>query len=226
MYATYSQGYQPQSAGTIGDPERFGGPFDPLTSTMYEGGVKTEFLNKLLSINLAVYHIELNNILINANDAQNPDLLRQLGQQQARGVELDIYGQVLPNLSVTANFAVNKTFITKSEDEAEVGDILPNAPRNQGGIWAKYTFTMPAFKGIGIGAGANYVSSRTTFSEILTLPSYVVADVALYYSIDRFKLSANLNNVFNKTHWVGGYDFNRLFPGTPRNFLIGVGYTF
>ena len=95
VYATYSQGYQPQSAGTIGDPERFGGPFDPLTSTMYEGGVKTEFLSKLLSINLAVYHIELNNILINANDPQNPDLLRQLGQQQARGVELDVYGQVL-----------------------------------------------------------------------------------------------------------------------------------
>ena len=226
IYATYSQGYQPQSAGTIGDPERFGGPFDPLTSTMYEGGVKTEFLSKLLSINLAVYHIELNNILINANDPQNPDLLRQLGQQQARGVELDIYGQVLPNLSVTANLAVNKTFITKSEDEAEVGNILPNAPRNQGGIWAKYTFNMPTLKGIGIGAGANYVSSRTTFSDILTLPSYVVADVALYYTIDRFKLSANLNNVFNKTHWVGGYDFNRLFPGTPRNFLIGVGYIF
>ena len=226
IYATYSQGYQPQSAGTIGDPERFGGPFDPLTSTMYEGGVKTEFLSKLLSINLAVYHMELNNILINANDPQNPDLLRQLGQQQARGVELDIYGQVLPNLSVTANLAVNKTFITKSEDEAEVGNILPNAPRNQGGIWAKYTFNMPTLKGIGIGAGANYVSSRTTFSDILTLPSYVVADVALYYTIDRFKLSANLNNVFNKTHWVGGYDFNRLFPGTPRNFLIGVGYIF
>ena len=226
VYVTYAQGYQPQSAGTIGDPERFGGPFEPLTSTMYEGGVKTEFLSKLLSINLAVYHIELNNILINANDPQNPDLLRQLGQQQARGVELDVYGQVLPNLSVTANFAINKTYITKSDDEAEVGNILPNAPRNQGGIWAKYTFTMPALKGIGIGAGANYVSSRTTFSEILTLPSYAVADLALYYTIDRFKLSANLNNVFDKTHWVGGYDFNRLFPGTPRNFLIGVGYTF
>lgn len=226
VYATYSQGYQPQSAGTIGDPERFGGPFDPLTSTMYEGGLKTEFLSKLLSINLAAYHIELNNILINANDPQNPDLLRQLGQQQARGIELDVYGQVLPNLSVTANLAINKTFITESENEAEIGDILPNAPRHQGGIWAKYTFTMPTLKGIGVGAGANYVSSRTTFSDILTLPSYVVADVALYYTIDRFRLSANLNNVFNKTHWVGGYDFNRLFPGTPRNFLIGVGYTF
>lgn len=226
FYATYAQGYQPQGAGTIGDPDRFGGPFDPLTSTMYEGGAKTELLNKLLSINLAIYHIELNNILINANDPGNPDLLRQLGQQQARGVELDVYGQVLPNLSVTANFAINKTFITKSDNEAEIGDILPNAPRNQGGIWAKYAFTLPALKGIGVGVGANYVSTRTTFSDILTLPSYVVADMALYYTIDRFKLSANVNNVFDKIHWVGGYDFNRLFPGAPRNFLIGVGYIF
>jgi iron complex outermembrane receptor protein len=226
LYATYAQGYQPQTAGTIGDPERYGGPFDPLTSVMYEGGAKTELLSKQLSINLAVYHIELNNILINANDQQNPDRLRQLGQQQSRGVEVDVYGQILPNLSVTANFASNKTFITESAEEEEIGNILPNAPRNKAGIWTKYTFTMPALKGIGIGAGVNYVSSRTTFSDILTLPSYVVADVALYYTIDRFKLSVNLNNVFDKTHWVGGYDFNRLFPGTPRNFLVGVGYTF
>lgn len=226
LYATYAQGYQPQGAGTIGDPERFGGPFDPLTSTMYEGGAKTELLNKQLTINLAVYNIELNNILINANDPGNPDKLRQLGQQRSRGVEVDVYGQVLPNLSITANFAINRTTITKSANEAEIGTILPNAPKNQGGIWAKYTFTIPALKGIGMGVGANYVSSRTTFSTVLTLPSYVVADAALYYTIDRFKLSANLNNAFNKTHWVGGYDFNRLFPGTPRNFLIGVGYIF
>lgn len=226
VYVTYAQGYQPQGAGTIGDPGRFGGPFDPLTSTMYEGGAKMEFINKQLSINAAIYHIEQNNILINANDPGNPDLLRQLGQQRSRGIELDAYGQIRPNLSITANFTINETIITESDDPDEIGNTLPNAPKHQGGIWAKYTFTIPALDGIGVGAGANYVSSRATLSDILTLPSYVVADAALYYTIDKFKLSANFNNVFNKTHWVGGYDFNRLFPGTPRNFLIGVGYTF
>ncbi|MGV3763640.1 TonB-dependent siderophore receptor [Parapedobacter sp.] len=226
FYATYAQGYQPQGAGTIGDPDRYGGPFDPLTSTMYEGGAKMEFLNKHLAINAAIYQIEQNNILINANDPENPDRLRQVGQQRSRGIELDVYGQLLPNLSVTANWAVNETMITESENEAEEGNILPNAPKNQGSIWAKYIFTNRVLHGIGIGVGTNYVSTRTTFSEVLTLPSYVVADAALYYTIDKFRLSANLNNVFNKTHWVGGYDFNRLFPGTPRNFLVGIGYTF
>jgi len=223
LYVTYAQGYQPQGAGYIGDPERYGGPFDPLTSTMYEGGAKMEFLNKLLSINAAIYRIEQNNTLMPTGVG---DMLRQIGQQQSKGIELDVYGQVLPNLSITANLAINETKITESLDESEIGNILPNAPKHQGGIWAKYTFTIPALNGIGIGAGANYVSTRTTFNADLMLPSYVVADAALYYTIDKFKLSANLNNVFDKTHWVGGYDFNRLYPGRPRNFLIGVGYTF
>src|SRR5690606_5310020 len=194
LYAACAEGDQAQGAGPIGGPERLGRPFDPLTRTMYEGGAKTELFNKMLSVDLAVYHIELNNILINANDPQNPDRLRQVGQQRARGMELDVYGQVLPNLSITANFALNKTFITESDDEAEIGDILPNAPRTQGGIWAKYTFSTPSLNGIGIGIGANYVSTRTTFSDLLMLPSYVVADVPLYYAIDRLKLPAHLTN--------------------------------
>src|SRR5690606_15933309 len=140
LYLTYAQGYQPQGAGTIGDPETFGGPFDPLTSTMYEGGAKMEFFNKQLSINTAIYQIEQNNILISANNPENPDELRQLGQQRARGIELDVYGRILPNLSVTANFAFNETIITESDNKEEEGNVLPNAPKNMGGIWAKYTF--------------------------------------------------------------------------------------
>ncbi|MGO1650286.1 MAG: TonB-dependent siderophore receptor, partial [Sphingobacterium sp.] len=100
VYANYAQGYQPQSASIIADPDRYGGPFDPLTSVSYEIGAKSELLSNLLAINLAVYHIEKNNILMNANDGDNPDLLRQLGQQRSRGVEIDVNGQILPNFSV------------------------------------------------------------------------------------------------------------------------------
>ncbi|RQP17563.1 TonB-dependent receptor [Parapedobacter defluvii] len=226
IYANYTQGYQPQSANIVADPERYGGPFEPMTSKSFEGGVKTEFFNKLLAINTAIYHIEKNNILIDANDDVNPDLRRQIGQQRSRGIELDVNGQILSNLSITANVAINNTVITKSDDPAEEGKRMPNAPKHKGGIWAKYTFKLPALNGVGIAAGANYISERNTQNAALILPSYVVADAALYYAFDKFRITANLNNVFNKTHWVGGYDYNRLFPGTPRNFLVGVGYTF
>lgn len=226
FYGTYAEGYQPQGAGTIGAPEIYGGPFDPLISNMIEAGAKSELFEKRLSMNLAVYKIEQNNILMNAGAAGNPQLLRQIGQQQSTGIELDINGQVLSNLSVTANFSLGKARITESVIAKEIGQALPNSPKTQGGFWAKYIFNSPAMKGVGVGMGANYVSERPTLSNILTLPAYTLVNAALYYNIDKFRISGNFNNIFDKTHWLGGYSHNRLFPGAPRNFMVGIGYSF
>ena len=226
LYGTYAEGYQPQGAGTIGAPEIYGGPFDPLISNMIEAGAKSEFFEKRLSMNLALYKIEQNNILMNAGAAGNPQLLRQIGQQQSSGIELDINGQVLSNLSLTANFAYGKAKITESVVATEIGQALPNAPKTQGGFWAKYLFNSSAMKGIGVGLGANYVGERPTLSNILTLPAYTLVNAALYYNVDKFRISGNFNNIFNETHWLGGYSHNRLFPGAPRNFMVGVGYSF
>lgn len=225
LYATYVEGYQPQSAGTIGAPEMYGGPFDPLISNMIEAGAKMDLFAKRLFVTAALYRIEQNNILINANDPGNPDLLRQIGQQQAKGVELEAYGQVNANLSVTANFSYNEARITESANPSEVGSIMPNAPKTQGNIWMRYNFLNGDLKGIGLALGANYAGKRNTNNTILQLPAYTVANAAVYYTVNKFRLQGNFNNVFNKTYWVGGFDFNRLFPGTPRNFLISIGYT-
>ncbi|MFC6099413.1 TonB-dependent receptor [Olivibacter domesticus] len=226
FYATYTEGYQPQSAGTIGDPETYGGPFDPLISNMIEAGAKMEFFHKNLAINTAFYRIEQNNILVNANAEGNPDLLRQIGQQQAKGIELDIYGNVHPNFSVTANFSYNVAKITKSDDAEEVGTIMPNAPKSQGNLWMKYAFTGQTLEGFALALGANYATRRNTDTDILKLPAYWVANAALFYRIDKFKLSVNMNNLLNKVYWVGGFDYVRLFPGAPRNYMLSLGYTF
>lgn len=226
FYATYTKGYQPQTASTIGDPETYGGPFDPLISNMMEAGAKMEFFNKNLSVTTAIYRIQQNNILINAGEAGNPDLLRQIGQQQAKGVEVEVYGSVTPSFSVTGNFSYNIAEITESNDLSEIGKIMPNAPKSQGNLWMKYNFFDGPLNGIGMAIGANYATRRNTNSDILQLPAYWVANAAVYYRVDKFKIQANFNNLFNKTYWVGGFDFNRLFPGAPRNYLVSIGYTF
>lgn len=226
FYATYVEGYQPQSAGTIGAPETYGGPFDPLISNMLEAGAKMEFLAKRLFVTTSVYRIEQNNILVNAGAAGNADLLRQIGQQQAKGVELEAYGQIRSNFSITGNFSYNIAKITASDDPEEVGNIMPNAPKSQGNVWMRYNFVDPLLEGFGVALGANYASKRNTNRDILQLPSYWVANAGLYYTVDKFKIQANVNNLLNETYWVGGFDFNRLFPGAPRNFLVSVGYTF
>ena len=233
LYGTYVEGFQPQTAGIIGDPAIYGGPFDPKVSHMMEFGAKSEWFGDRLTTNLAFYQIEQNNILVNANDAGNPELLQQRGQELGRGVELDIVGNVTPNLSVMANYAHNITRITETDVEVLRGWIKENAPKHQGGFWIKYLVERGMFNNIGLALGGNFVTERNTNYDAdlspedqLVLPGYMVFDAALFYEENKFRISLNFNNIMNKTHWVGGYSYTRLYPGAPRNYLLTAAYKF
>lgn len=225
LYGTYTQSFQPQGVAAQTNPN-VGGPFDPVTAEMIEFGAKAEFFNNRLAANLAVYSIENNNILVNANEPNNPELLRQRGQEESKGFEIDINGRIIPNLTLTANYAYNEAIISESDNVEEIGIRKENAPLHQGGFFGKYNFINGKLVGLGLSLGANFVSERNTFTSQLQLPSYTVVDAGISYKVDRFNISFLLNNVFNETHWVGGYDFVRLFPGAPRNYLMSVGYSF
>ncbi|SRX53875.1 TonB-dependent receptor [Aequorivita sp. CIP111184] len=225
VYGTYTESFEPQRASNINNPLA-GGPFDPESAFMIETGAKGEFFNNRLAANIAVYYIQNNNILIDANNVENPDLLRQRGQEESKGFELDINGRILPNFSLTANYAYNETIISESDVVEEIGRQKENAPKHQGGFFGKYTFNRGQLDGIGLSLGTNFVSERNTFEETLKLPSYTIMDAGVSYNIDKFNIRFLIKNFFDKTHWVGGYRYTRLFPGAPRNYLLSVGYTF
>lgn len=222
VYGTYTESFQPQNPTDLA-PQN-GGPFDPLTGTMVELGAKGTFFNDQLAVNIAVYSIENNNILI-------PDIatgfLQQRGGEEAQGIEFDINGQINPNLSITANYAFNEAIISASDNEAEVGRIKENAPKHSGGLFINYRLPQSSLlSGFGFNLGANFVTARNTFESALILPGYTVFDAGIAYQINKVRIAANFNNVFNETHWVGGYSYVRLFPGAPRNFLVNIAYTF
>jgi iron complex outermembrane receptor protein len=225
LYGTYTQGFQPQSAGIQQDTARYGGPFDPLTSRMIEAGVKSEFFDRRVSATASIFQITQNNILQTANDPVNPNRLKQRGQERGRGVEADVQGRITPSLSVNATGYFGKTEITKDEDEDLIGQEKENAPDVMGGIWARYNFLHGSLRGVGAAAGANYVGERNTFDAALKLPSYTVCDAALYYSVNKVQLTLKVNNVFDAVHWTGGYSYNRLFPGAPRTILASAAYS-
>ena len=231
VYATYAMGYNPQDARS--QNKNAGGPFDPMTSNLLEAGLKTEWFNGRLSATLSAYAIQQRNVLYNALDPDNPDLLIQIGKDRSRGVELDVVGNILPNLSVITTYAYNHARLdgaTAGADQAYADMQKPNSPANQGSVWAKYQFDRGLVKGLGIGAGGNYVGPRTFGFQgqqnILPSdgPSYTLFSGALYYKFNKMLLQLNINNLTNKTHWVGGYDSSRLYPGAPRTWLASITY--
>jgi iron complex outermembrane recepter protein len=223
-------GYQPQTAASLANPNA-GGPFDPLISNLVEAGLKTEWLNKRLTASIAVYQLNQKGTLYNAGDTQNPDKLVQIGEEVSKGFELDIIGQLATNWNIIVNYAYNDAKITASKVESEIGRQKPNAPRHLGNIWTKYLISKGSLKGIGMGLGTNFQtdflgSIVATGQQPKEFPSYSLLNAAIYYRVSKFQVQLNINNLTNKTHWVGGYDYLRAFPGAPRNLLATVAYTF
>jgi len=229
LYGTYVEGYQPQTASIINDPNA-GGPFDPLVSNLIEFGAKSEWFNRRLSASVSIYRLIQQGALYNANDPNNPDLLAQIGEEEAQGIEFDIAGRISSNWSIIASYSFNDAIITVSDDESEVGRQKPNAPRHTGNVWTKYIIGSGALEGLGFGFGADFVSER--FGSIVRtpepplFPGYELLNAAIYYRLNKFQIQINVNNLADKTHWVGGYDFIRAFPGAPRHLLTTVSYTF
>lgn len=226
VYGTYVQGYNPQTASAIANPNA-GGPFDPLESDMTEFGVKSAWLNGKLQITTGIYQINQKNSLFPSPTVDNPDLLVQIGKERSKGIEFDVHGQILPNWSIIASYAYNDAQILDSKNQYEVNRQKPNTPHNTANIWTRYTLKHGQLNGLGIGLGANYVDKRNiSLEQNQSIPGFTLVNAALYYTVGKVQIQANLNNITNKTHWIGGYDYIRLFPGTPRNFLFTLGYTF
>jgi len=229
LYGTYVQGYQPQSATVINNPNA-GGPFDPLTSELKEIGAKSDWFEGRLNASIALYYLTEKGALYNANEPGNPDLLIQTGKDVSKGFELDLAGKITDNWSLVANYSFNEATIEESDDENLIGRQKPNAPKHAGNVWTKYIFSKGSFKGLGFGLGANFVTERFgslgSSANPPIFPSYQLVDAAVYYKMNKFQIQMNVNNVFDKTHWVGGYDYIRAFPGAPRNIMTTVSYTF
>lgn len=234
-YASYIQGFQMQTDAYLGydgfrknlDGVSVREPFKPKTTRMYEVGAKTEWLDGKLHASIAYYDIKQNNILTYDDTESNgavDELMSEGGTETNKGLEIDVMGRIMPNWMVNAGYAYNNSKQTDAKRGTYKKD---NAPEHMFNLWTRYDVTDGFLKNFGIGAGVNYSAEKISWQEPdLILPAYTVVDLAAYYKLGNMQLALNVNNVFNKTYWLGAFNYPRLFPGTPRNLMFNVKYTF
>ncbi|MBS7254196.1 TonB-dependent siderophore receptor [Flavobacterium branchiicola] len=234
IYTTYLEGYQPQSNTVTLMPQTGSLPggslFDPLESDLKEVGIKTSFFNNTMTFNAAVYEINQRNILMNANDPVQPDLLVTRGAERSRGFECDVAGYITTDWQINASYSYIDAEITKDSNPALIGAQKQNTPKNSANLWTRYNFASDsALKDLGIGFGVQYQSSKIPwFTRDFTLPDFTIFDAAVFYkpSKSNVQIALNAGNLFNKTYWLGAQNYLRLFPGSPRNASLTVTYKF
>lgn len=239
-FASYSQGFVPVGANMIENYQNYGAssPFKAERSFQIETGLKTAFLKNQLQVDVSFFDIERQNMLISSGHltAEGFPEYRQGGKVTSKGIEFDIRGQISTELQIMGNYTFNKTKVDSSSIESEIGLPLPGAPENMASLWMKYVFSQTALKGLGVGAGVYFVDQRRMDSSVgKTIqgvdiwdywPSYTTVNAALYYHIGNLQMAVNLNNIFDKYYFYGGFDYTRAFPGAPRNIMVSLGYHF
>ncbi|KQC01737.1 hypothetical protein AQF98_05030 [Pedobacter sp. Hv1] len=226
LYFDYNQGFTPQ----YNNAKLYGGPFDPETSNQYEFGYKGSFLDNSLLAGVSIYRIDKTNVLTNALDPSNPNLLRAIGQVRSQGVELSLTGKVTNSLFLTVNYSNNSTKVRKSNKPVEIGQTFSNSPKHMASIWASYQFEKGSLKGLQIGMGPRYTGNRfinikRLNTDVLVLPRYTIADAMLGYQRNRYGFQFNINNIFDKRYAQSGV--NTIYaPGMPRNFMFTATYSF
>lgn len=234
FYATYFKGFQPQSNTVTLMPNtgslKAGAQFEPLKSDLKEAGMKAALLKGRMNLTVAFYEVRQQNILINANIPAYPDSLATRGGEKSRGIEVEMAGYLMPGWQLSLGYSYIDAEITNEKDLTLIGARKQNTPIHSGTVWTRYNFpATSAMKDLGVGVGLQYSGDKVPwFTRAFKVPAYTLLDMAVYYSPGKsnLQLAMNINNLLDKTYWLGAQNYLRLFPGAPRNIMFTATYRF
>jgi iron complex outermembrane receptor protein len=192
--------------------------FDPITGTNLELGIKRDWLNGKWNTAVSVYRITRNNVL--TTDYDHPMYAadgtptgqyysRQSGQQQTKGVEVDVRGQIIKNLDVIINYAFTNAKITKDADKVNIGMQIPGSSRHVQNSWLNYKIDKGNLTGLGFSIGYQYQAQRTPWYVATTgtqkLPDYFRLDGGVSYQKKNIGFNLLVNNILNNYLYSGGF---------------------
>ena len=169
-------------------------------------------------------------------NAREPDptnaLLNVLaGQQRVEGVQVAGSGAITSRWHILSSYAFLDSRVVSSQYyPLAVGQPLANVPKHTFNVWT--TYNLP--HRWQVGAGGDYVSSRTASSTVpfdpttgllKQVPGYWLVNAMASKAISRrLALQANINNIAN------AYYYDQLHPahivlGPGRSVLVGLKFT-
>jgi len=225
IYGSYVRSFIPTTPTAVSSA---GKQFSPEYDHQYEAGVKVIPGSGRMTATMALFEIQKTNVL--APDPNNQLFSVQNGKERSKGFEFEFRGSPVRGLSLLTSYAFVQAQVTQST-EYPVGNLIPNAPRNSGAMWATWQAPGGMFRNLGLSAGVIATAARQdNFYHTALLPGYARLDLGTYYDLgitdkQRLRFSLNIQNALDRTYYLASNGQDQIRPGSPLNALAGVRWT-
>jgi iron complex outermembrane recepter protein len=224
-YASWGRSFAPNN----GRAEN-GGRFEPQRGEQYEAGVKLE-LAQGLAMTAALFEYTRQNIL--TTDPDNPDFSIAVGEQRARGVEIEAIGRLMRDWRIVASYTYLDAEVTK-DNRLPVGDRRQGVSEHSASLFNRVDLTALGLERWSITAGIAYAGARESAlpndppgeltAADVRLPAYTRVDAGLIWRAGTFEARLNGRNLTDERIYDG---YNSTFqPRAPRSVEMSVAVEF
>lgn len=225
LYANYIEGLQTPVV-VSGNFQNVGTVFPPSKTTQAETGVKID-AGRITST-FSFFEIEQPSIITVGAGATATQQLN--GRQRNRGVELNVFGEVTPDVRLLGGVALIDGVQVATQAGATDGRKAIGVPVvniNMGAEWDTPFVRGLTLTGRVIYTGSQYVNVTNT----LSLPDWTRVDVGARYTFTSpwngkpIVVRANIENVGDKAYWASAYS-GVITLGAPRTYRVSTTFNF
>lgn len=193
--------------------------YGPEKSWTYEVGVKTNWEEAGVTANLAVFHIDWEDMQLSQFDATSGGYVSNAGEAQSQGVELEATYEAIENLEVFGGIGFLDTEFDRFTDSFGMdvrGKSLPFAPEMTSNIGAQYTVDLDddlamRFGGEYLHVGKFYYDAGNRGQE-----RYGIANFRVAIGDGRWSFEGWLRNAFDQRYQPVALQAN---PADPTFFV-------
>ncbi|MCH7348863.1 TonB-dependent siderophore receptor [Aeromonas sp. MR7] len=222
FYTSYSKTFTPVGGELIGiTPGDKNNHLDPQHTRLYEGGVKSDWLDGRLATTLSVYRLEMYNK--RSKDPLDPTKVILTGLQRTEGIELSARAQLTDELYLRGGISIQDAEQVKADADLQ-GKRPMNVSRQNGQLFAGYqSGTQGWFGETGVTAvGDRFADNANT----TTLPGYARFDARAGYRWQQWETQLSVENLTDHDYFVSATSASQIMPGTPRQLNLSAAYRF
>ena len=152
VYAVAAKGFRPGGANNVPGLASALLAYQPDSLWNYEGGIKSQWFDRRLTLNAAVYQIDWSNMQISATSANGAfSYLTNAGKAKIKGFEIEAVARPIRGLTISGTAAVVDAKLTEDQANSTIlitgstglrGDEFPNVAKYSGSASVEYTWPL------------------------------------------------------------------------------------